>query len=197
MDGPRLWKQLLATYSHKALTFRSEEKLIQNYKNFKPNKGESLDDIFIRFHNMEEELQHNNLSSHIMEPKRRVFQILIEMRDESLKQIVVGIVDGSRGPEWYDITLAALKKKVKEHLELIGSLNTPPPKKRIPATTQLTLEETTPGGEFQHPKGGVTDAKKDIISAMTRRPRFSTILTFVDKLPGQCLIHPGRSHNLL
>ena len=115
-----------------------------------------------------------------------------------MKQIAVGIVDGSRGPEWYDITLAELKTKVKEHLELISSLNTPSPKKKIlTATTQLTLEETTAGGEYQHPRGRVTDAEKEIISAKKRSPCYSTLLTFVDRLPGQCLIHPGRSHNLL
>ena len=46
MNSPQLWKELVSSYSNKALTFRTREKLIHNYKNFKPQKGESLDAIF-------------------------------------------------------------------------------------------------------------------------------------------------------
>ena len=116
MNGADLWKELLSAYSHKALTFCACKKLVHNYKNFKPQKGESLDTIFILFQNMEEELRLNGLDKELMDNRRCAGQILIEMQNDSLKQIGIGIWDRSRGKEWYDISLAELKEKAKTHL---------------------------------------------------------------------------------
>ena len=196
MNSTDLWKELLSAFSHKALTFRARDKLIHNYKNFKPQKGESLDAIFIRFRNIEEELKLNSLEKELMDNRRRAGQILIEMQNDSLKQIAIGIWDGSRGKEWYDISLADLKEKVKTHLELLGSMSTSTPKK--PKTTsntmQMTIEETTPGNEFKYPNT-VTAMEKQIIKAMQTNKKPATLLDLAGKFPGTCCIHPNKNHH--
>ena len=148
---------------------------------------------------MEEELRLNGLAHKIMDKKRQAGQILVEMQNESLKQIVIGIWDGSRGKEWYDISLAELKKKIKCHLELLGSTgssySTPTkPKNKTSNNTQLSLQETTPNGEFQY-LSTVIAMEKQIIKAMKIDKRPSTLLDLAGKYPGTCCIHPNKSHH--
>ena len=108
MNGVQLWNDLLSAYTHKAFGFWAHDKLVHNYKNFKSQKGESLDTNFIHFQNMEEELQLNGLRHESKETKHWAGQILIDMQNESLQQIAISISDSSRVKEWYDISLTKL-----------------------------------------------------------------------------------------
>ena len=143
---------------------------------------------------MEEEIHLDGLAHEIMGNKRNAGQILIEMQNESLKQIAIRIWDGSQGREWYDISLAELKTKVKCHLELLGPSTPTKPKKPGNSTTQLTLQETTPNSEFKYPST-VTEMEKCIIKAMKMDKRPSTLLDLAGKHPGTCCIHPNKNHH--